>query len=102
MFIAMNRFRVKLGQEVDFETVWKERDTHLKEVAGFVSFRLLRGSTNDDHTLYASHTNWASKKQFEQWTKSEEFRRAHSDAGGTRDLYLGPPNFEGFDVVQEI
>lgn len=102
MFIAMNRFRVKLGREADFETVWKERDTHLNEVAGFVSFRLLRGPSNDDHTLYASHTMWTSRKDFEQWTKSEAFRKAHNEAGGTRDLYLGPPNFEGFDVVQEI
>jgi len=102
MFIAMNRFRVKLEQETNFETVWKERDTHLNEVPGFVEFHLLRGPANDDHTLYASHTVWKSKSDFEQWTKSEAFRKAHDQAGGTRDLYLGPPNFEGFEVVQRI
>ncbi|HEX9782876.1 MAG TPA: antibiotic biosynthesis monooxygenase [Opitutaceae bacterium] len=98
----MNRFRVKLGHEADFEMVWKERDTHLKDVAGFVSFNLLRGTTNDEHTLYASHTIWASKTQFEQWTKSEAFIKAHRDAGKKRDHYLMPPKFEGFEIIQAI
>jgi heme-degrading monooxygenase HmoA len=102
MFIAMNRFRVKKGRESDFETVWRSRDSHLKDVPGFVEFQLLRGPEYDDHTLYASHTIWASKADFEAWTQSEAFRKAHAQAGETRDLYAGPPNFEGFDVVQEI
>lgn len=102
MFIAMNRFRVKRGQEEAFEKVWKERDTHLGEVPGFVEFHLLRGPEADDHTLYASHTIWNSKAHFEDWTRSEAFRKAHAGAGGNAGLYLGPPNFEGFEVVQKI
>lgn len=102
MFIAMNRFRVKKGSESEFETVWRTRDSHLEDVPGFVEFQLLRGPEHDDHTLYASHTIWAGKADFEAWTQSEAFRKAHAQAGGTRDLYAGPPNFEGFDVVKEI
>jgi len=102
MFIAMNRFRVLRGAEADFETVWTSRDTHLKAVPGFVSFHLLRGPERDDHTLFASHTIWADRSAFEAWTKSEAFRRAHAGAGGNKPLYLGHPEFEGFDVVQEI
>ena len=102
MFIAMNRFKVKLGSESDFETVWRERDSHLKEVSGFIEFHLLRGPENEDHTLYASHTTWTSKADFEDWTRSEAFRKAHSRAGGTGDIYLGHPNFEGFEVIEGI
>ena len=102
MFIAMNRFQVISGSEADFETVWTSRDTHLKAVPGFVSFHLLRGPALDDHTLFASHTVWASRADFEAWTKSEAFRLAHRNAGGNKPLYLGHPEFEGFDVVQEI
>ena len=102
MFIAMNRFRVLRGSETDFETVWTSRDTHLKAVPGFVSFHLLRGPEREDHTLFASHTVWASHGDFEAWTKSEAFRLAHRNAGGNKPLYLGHPEFEGFDVVQEI
>ena len=30
MFLAMNRFKIVKGREEDFETIWKERDTHLQ------------------------------------------------------------------------
>ena len=102
MFIAMNRFQVLRGSEADFETVWTSRDTFLRGVPGFVTFHLLRGPERDDHTLFASHTIWASRADYEAWTKSEAFRQAHRGAGGNKPLYLGHPEFEGFDVVQEI
>ena len=102
MFIAMNRFRVALGQEERFERIWKERDTHLSDVPGFVEFHLLRGPTTDEHTLFASHTIWASRGAFEGWTRSQAFRDAHRNAGDHGGLYLGHPQFEGFEVVQTV
>ena len=76
MYIAMNRFRIVRGQEDAFEGVWKSRETHLDNVPGFNEFRLLKGPERDDHTLYASHTIWASEAAFVAWTKSEAFRAA--------------------------
>ena len=102
MFIAMNRFKVLPGQEAAFEAVWLGRDTHLDRVPGFVCFHLLRGPTAEDHTLFSSHTVWRSREDFEAWTRSEAFRAAHRDAGGNKPLYLGHPNFEGFEVIQEV
>ncbi|HTR16279.1 MAG TPA: antibiotic biosynthesis monooxygenase [Acetobacteraceae bacterium] len=102
MFIAMNRFKVAPGAAADFERVWTARDTHLGEVPGFVAFHLLRGPESEDHVLYASHTIWRDKADFEAWTRSEAFRLAHRDAGQNRALYLGPPHFEGFEVVQTV
>jgi heme-degrading monooxygenase HmoA len=102
MFIAMNRFKVTRGSEGEFERVWTTRDTHLQEVEGFVEFHLLRGPERDDHVLYASHTVWRSRDDFEAWTRSEAFRLAHRNAGGNRPLYLGHPEFEGFEVVQTV
>ena len=102
MFIAMNRFKVTRGSEAEFERVWTTRDTHLQEVEGFVEFHLLRGPERDDHVLYASHTVWRSRDDFEAWTRSEAFRLAHRNAGGNRPLYLGHPEFEGFEVVQTV
>lgn len=101
-YVAMNRFRVPLGAEKDFEAVWLGREIRLKEVPGFLAFHLLRGPEREDHRLYASHSIWASKDAFLAWTRSEAFRSAHKDAGQTRDLYLGAPEFEGFDVLQEV
>jgi heme-degrading monooxygenase HmoA len=102
MFIAMNRFRVLPGSEAAFEDVWLSRDTHLQGVPGFIAFHLLRGPNNEDHTLYSSHTLWASREAFEAWTKSEAFRAAHRGAGENKPLYAGHPQFEGFEVLQEV
>ena len=99
MFIAMNRFKIVLGAESTFEDIWRSRDSNLKDVPGFLTFNLIKGETNDDYTLYASHTTWKSKLDFTNWTKSEAFRLAHKHAGEHRDLYLGHPEFEGFEVV---
>jgi heme-degrading monooxygenase HmoA len=102
MFIAMNRFRVVKGCERDFEHVWQSRDTFLETVPGFVEFHLLKGPEADDHTLYASHTIWKSRAAFEAWTRSDAFRAAHSRAGENKPLYLGHPQFEGFEVRQTV
>ena len=101
MFIAMNRFKVLKGSEQDFENVWLSRETHLPEVPGFVVFHLLKGPEREDQVLYSSHTIWRSHADFEAWTKSEQFRKAHARAGGNKPLYLGHPEFEGFTVLVE-
>ena len=104
MFIAMNRFMVKKGSEEQFEHVWKSRDSHLDRVPGFVEFHLLKGPEAEDHTLYSSHTIWQSREMFEAWTKSDEFRKAHANAGdsSTASLYLAHPKFEGFEIRQTL
>jgi heme-degrading monooxygenase HmoA len=102
MFIAMNRFKVATDLQAEFEQVWTSRDTHLGAVAGFIEFHLLRGPEREDHVLYSSHTIWRSRQDFEAWTRSEAFRLAHQSAGQNRPLYLGHPEFEGFDVIQTV
>lgn len=99
MFIAMNRFRIAPGREAEFIEIWKKRESHLDEVPGFQSFNLLQGPTTPEFTLFASHSVWESVAAFEAWTRSEAFRKAHSGAGSSRDIYLGPPQFEGFEAV---
>jgi heme-degrading monooxygenase HmoA len=102
MFIAMNRFKVIKAEAAAFERLWLSRDSHLHELEGFVAFHLLRGPERDDHVLFASHTVWASQADFLAWTRSEQFRAAHQSAGSGKPLYLGHPEFEGFEVIQSI
>ncbi len=102
MFIAMNRFKVRKGEESAFEARWLERDSHIRAVPGFVEFHLLKGPERDDHVLYASHTVWRSYADFEAWTRSEAFRAAHRDAGQGRSLTISHPEFEGFEVLQVV
>jgi heme-degrading monooxygenase HmoA len=102
MYLTMNRFKVRKDATEAFEALWVQRDSHLKSVPGFRSFHLMRGPEAPDHVLYASHTAWDDQAAFEAWTKSEAFRAAHKNAGGSRDLYLEPPALEIFDTVQEL
>lgn len=102
MYIAMNRFKVQNGSEQAFEDVWRNRDSSLAEMKGFKDFHLLRGPVNEaeSYTLYASHTIWESYEDFIAWTKSENFRAAHKNAGQNKVLYIGHPQFEGFSIVE--
>ncbi|MEM1075083.1 MAG: antibiotic biosynthesis monooxygenase [Pseudomonadota bacterium] len=103
MFIAMNRFTVTQENAEAFEALWLGRDSHLKEMEGFVEFHMLKGPEAEDGTrLYASHTVWSSEETFRAWTRSDAFRAAHKGAGTTAKLHVGAPKFEGFSVIQQI
>ena len=99
MFVAMNRFKIVKGKENEFVNVWKNRDSFLENVPGFKNFNLIKGEEKEDHTLYGSHCIWNSNEDFINWTKSEAFRLAHKNAAQHKDLYIGPPKFEGFEAV---
>jgi heme-degrading monooxygenase HmoA len=99
MYIAMNRFKIARGSEEAFEALWRNRDRRLNDVPGFVEFHLLKGPEHEDYTLFASHTVWKSHDAFVAWTKSQSFRDAHANAGDSKGLYLGHPEFEGFEVI---
>ncbi len=44
-------------------------------------------------------TTWDDREPFEASTKSESFRRAHAGARRPEGVYLGHPQFEGFEAV---
>ena len=103
MYLAMNRFAVTPENAKAFEALWLGRDTLLNEMDGFVEFHMMKGTEREDGTiLYASHTVWESEAAFRAWTRSEQFRKAHANAGGPNKLYEGHPSFEGFSPIQHI
>jgi heme-degrading monooxygenase HmoA len=102
MFLTMNRFKVRPGQEAAFEAVWTGRDSQLPGVPGFVAFHLMKGPQREGYRLYASHTLWDSAAAFTDWTRSEAFRAAHRGAAAHAEIYLGPPELEVFEAVQTI
>lgn len=56
MYLAMNRFTVPLENADAFEKLWLARESHLQNMAGFVSFHMLKSPQQDGCFLYASHT----------------------------------------------
>jgi heme-degrading monooxygenase HmoA len=97
MFIAMNNFKVAEGKGEEFERIWKERETYLAGVPGFVRFALLRG----DNGEYVSHSTWESRDAFLAWTQSEAFVQGHRQGGSLMGVLQGPPQIKTFDAVIE-
>ncbi len=102
MYLAMNRFTVTITNAAAFEALWLGRDSHLKEMDGFVEFHMLKGPEVDGEIIYASHTVWTSEDTFRSWTKSDAFRAAHKGTKDSAKLHEGTPTFEGFTAIQHI
>jgi heme-degrading monooxygenase HmoA len=101
MFIVMNRFQVNRGRDTDFEAGWQDRERHLSEFDGFVSFSLLKNwLAGEATTEYISHTIWASRENFETWRNSEQFGQAHA-AGSMAGVLAGPPQAALYEAVLE-
>ncbi|VAX35368.1 Heme-degrading monooxygenase, staphylobilin-producing [hydrothermal vent metagenome] len=99
MYIAMNRFRIANDKTYAFIEIWKSRESHLNEVPGFHTFKLLQGPGSDKGSIFISHSTWDSVEAFEAWKESEQFKKAHAGPKPPKDIFLGPPEFEGFEVV---
>ena len=91
MYIAMNRFQIALGRESGFENLWRQRESMLDEVPGFREFHLLRGPTDENATLFSSHTAWNSCEAFEVWPNSERLfeKRMRKPRLGAAQFILG-------------
>jgi heme-degrading monooxygenase HmoA len=99
MFIAMNAFKVARGKESQFEEIWKNRDTYLKDVPGIVRFALMRG---DQPGEYISHSTWESRDAFTKWTQSEAFVAGHRGGGQSlMGVLEGPPQVRLYESVLE-
>ncbi|CAM9900883.1 unnamed protein product [Ectocarpus sp. 12 AP-2014] len=111
-YIAMNRFKVKLGCEEDFQTMWRERESKLASFSGFEQFMLLRLDTREaekkeeeegapaarpGYTEFVSHTTWAHQMDFEEWKRSQAFKKSHGGGGGGEGK--GKGKLGGFAVV---
>ena len=51
----MNRFKIALNRENDFENIWAKRETHLNNVPGFIEFHLPNVVVRWQHVLWRSH-----------------------------------------------
>ncbi len=95
MFIAMNNFMVAEGREEEFERTWRERESHLNGVPGFVQFALLKG---DNEREYISHSTWVDRDAFIAWTKSEAFIAGHRQ-GSLMGVLESPPQVTLYEAL---
>ena len=115
MFITMNRFTINPEHWDDFENRFRQRAGLVDSEPGFIHNTVLRPADNssDQHVIL---TSWASRQDFENWTKSEAFRKAHQvnfacgreyplgdeQAGQTpKAWFVGPGKLEVFESVTD-
>lgn len=77
MYVSMNRLRVPADYASHLERAFGSGGERMKGVPGFLEFLFLAPSEGDEYVVF---TKWESEADFQNWTQSEEFQRAH--AGG--------------------
>ena len=96
MYLAMSRLRVISSKETQFEKNWKNREPDTHGVKGFKKFNLLKGNVNKEFSLYIFYSEWNTESDFINWTKSDSFELTHKNPTLEGNLYLGPPDFDGY------
>ena len=95
MFVAMNNFKVAGDRTADFERIWRERESYLQEVPGFVQFALLKADAEGE---YISHSTWQDRDAFVAWTQSEAFAAGHRQ-GSLMGVLEGPPQLSTYEAL---
>ncbi|MCG9134172.1 antibiotic biosynthesis monooxygenase [Candidatus Poribacteria bacterium] len=79
MITVANRIYVAPEYRDEFEERFRNRARLVDGMVGFISNQVLRPVNDGDP--YVVFTLWASRKDFESWVESEEFRKGHAQSG---------------------
>jgi heme-degrading monooxygenase HmoA len=85
---------VAKGYEEMFEARFRDREFLLSRLPGFVRNEVLRPVKAE---TYVVKTYWESMEDFERWTKSEEFHKAHANPP-PKEAFAGPSQLEIHEV----
>lgn len=99
MYVTMNRIPVNDAYIDEFEQRFRDRVAAVDNEPGFVRNLVLRPA-DDSSEYHIVMTLWQSRQDFEAWTHSDSFKKAHEKARETpREMYAGRNVLEMFDVV---
>jgi heme oxygenase (staphylobilin-producing) len=76
MFVAINRLKMPAEYGGHLEDRFKQSSSGMADVAGFISFELLRAEEGGEYLVV---TRWNDKPSFEAWRDGDAFQRAHSN-----------------------
>jgi heme-degrading monooxygenase HmoA len=94
MISVENHIPVKKEFYEAFEARFKTGTRYVQDSPGFLRNEVLRPIKGD---RYIIRTYWDSMEGFEKWTKSEAFKRAHSNSPSAK-MFEG----ESFLTIHEI
>ena len=75
MILAVNRIFVHPQHHGEFEERLQSRLGMVENAPGFVRLEILRPMKGEDYLIL---TWWESQEDFERWTRSEAFQKAHA------------------------
>ena len=75
MFVAINRLKMPAEYGGHLEERFKANAGGMADVAGFISFDLLRAEEGGEYLVV---TRWEDKGSFEAWREGDAFSKAHS------------------------
>jgi len=102
MFIAMNRFLINNDFSNQFVDVWKNRESYLNQVDGFMKLRLLKEQKDQENgRTFISYSEWRTEADFLKWMEGEFSQKAHKKSSLPKEAYLGRPEFKGYQVALE-
>ncbi len=82
MFVMMNRMSVPSEYRDKFEMMFRTRARAVDRRPGFVRAEILRPESGNEYIVM---THWETQKDFEAWTKSDEYREGHQRVGEFKD-----------------
>ncbi len=94
MISVENHIPVKKEFSEAFEARFKAGTRYVQDSPGFLRNEVLRPIKGD---RYIIRTYWDSMESFERWTKSEAFKRAHSNTPSD-EMFEG----ESFLTIHEV
>jgi heme-degrading monooxygenase HmoA len=110
MFVVTNRIPVAKGHEIDFEDRFRNRVHLVDQAPGFIRNEVHRprpmkfdhesGKFVEDPAVegyYEVKTWWRSLDDFEAWTKSEAFAKAHANRA-PKEMFRGPSQLDVHEV----
>ena len=110
MIVVTNRIPVAAGHEIDFEERFKTRAHLVDQSPGFIRNEVHRPKPMkfdheqggfvedpDGEGYYEVKTWWQSFADFEAWTRSESFAKAHANRP-PKDMFRGPNVLEVHEV----
>jgi long-chain acyl-CoA synthetase len=71
MITLVNKF-VVYGDPAEFEKIWKSSSDYMRQQPGFVSFQLVRSTS--DPTVYINIARWKDAESHQRVMRGEEFQ----------------------------
>lgn len=95
MIVVENHIPVKLEYREEFEKLFVSGTRFVQNAPGFIRNEVLRPTMGEE---YIVQTHWESQETFQNWVKSDDFKRAHS-SHTPDEMFSGESRLEIHEVV---